>query len=92
MATYESVLHITGRFAVVDGHERPDVVLEYTECFHRVSVSRRYPVTRGPVSYRLRDGTPLRRSSKGYFDTLDGVRRLFTVEAVEAAEKSEADC
>jgi hypothetical protein len=89
MATYESILHVTGRFEVVDAHERPDEVLEYTECLYRVSVTKRYPVTRGPVSYRLRDGTPLRRSSKGYFDTLDGVRRLFTVEAVE---KSDAGC
>jgi hypothetical protein len=89
MATYESVLHVTGRFEVVDAHERPDTVLEYTECLHRVSVSKRYPVLRGEVTYRLQDGTPLRRSSKGYFDTLDGVCRLFTVEAVE---KSDAAC
>ncbi len=83
MATYESVLHVTGRFEVVDAHDRPDVVIEYTECLYRVSVSKRYPVERGATSYRLSDGTPLRRSDKGYFDTLDRVRRLFTVDAVE---------
>lgn len=90
MATYESVLHVTGRFEVVDAHDRSDVVIEYTECLYRVSVSKRYPVERGPTSYQLSDGTPLRRSDKGYFfDTLDGVRRLFMVDAVE---KSKANC
>lgn len=89
MPTYESVLHVTGRFEVVDAHERPDTVLQYTECLYRMSVSKCYPVLRGEVSYRLSDGTPLRHSTKGYFDTLDGLRRLFTVEVVE---KTEAGC
>lgn len=89
MSTYESVLQETGRFEVIDALDRSDTVIEYTECLYRVSVSKCYPALRGDVSYRLGDGTPLRRSSKGYFDTVDGMRRLFMVEVVE---KSDAHC
>lgn len=83
MATYESILQETGRFEVVDARERSGTVLEYTECLYRVSISKRYPVIRGAVSYRLQDGTPLRRSKKGFFDTLDGMHRFFVVQGVE---------
>lgn len=83
MATYESVLQETGRFDVVDAFEQPATVFEYTECLYRVSISKRYAVVRGAVSYRLEDGTPLRRSKKGFFDTLDGVTRFFVVQGVE---------
>lgn len=86
MSTYESVLHETGRFEVVDARDATTTVLEYTECLYRVSVSKRYPVVKGPVSYRLPDGTPLRRSKKGFFDTLDGMQRFFVVQGVEVPQ------
>jgi hypothetical protein len=86
MATYESVLHETGRFEVVDALERPNTVIEYTECLYRVSVSKRYAAVKGPTSYRLLDGTPLRRSKMGFFDTLDGMQRFFVVQGVETPE------
>lgn len=86
MSTYESVLQETGRFDVVDACDQPATVLEYTECLYRVSISKRYPALKGVTSYRLADGTPLRRSKKGYFDTLDGMQRFFVVQGVEAPE------
>jgi hypothetical protein len=86
MSTYESVLQETGRFEVVDARDKPATVVEYTECLYRVSISKRYPVVKGAVSYRLADGTPLRRSKKGYFDTLDGMQRFFVVQGVEVPE------
>ena len=86
MSTYESVLQETGRFDVVDAREKTATVLEYTECLYRVSISKRYPAARGAVSYRLLDGTPLRRSKKGFFDTLDGMQRFFVVQSVETPE------
>lgn len=86
MATYESILQETARFEVVDALERPNTVLEYTECLHRVSVSKRYPTIKGAISYRLLDGTPLRQSKRGFFDTLDGMQRFFVVQGVEMPE------
>lgn len=86
MSTYESVLQETGRFEVVDALDKTATVLEYTECLYRVSVSKRYPAVKGATSYRLSDGTPLRRSKKGYFDTLDGMQRFFVVQGVEVPE------
>ena len=88
MATYESVLQETGRFEVVDARERSHTVIESTECLVRVSVSKRYPTIKGAVSYRLLDGTPLRRSKRGFFDTMDGMKRFFVVNAVETPEES----
>ncbi|UKI09601.1 hypothetical protein [Variovorax paradoxus] len=88
MATYESVLQETGRFDVVDARERSYTVIESTECLHRVSVSKCYPVIKGAVSYRLLDGTPVRRSRRGFFDTMDGMNRFFVVHAVETPEES----
>jgi hypothetical protein len=88
MATYESVLKETGRFEVADALDRPGTVIEYTECLYRVSISKRYPAVTGPISYRLLDGTPLRRSRKGYFDTLDGLQRFFVVQGVEQPQAS----
>lgn len=86
MSTYESVLQETGRFEVVDARERTDTVLEYTECLYRVSISKRYPAIQGVTSYRLLDGTPLRRSKKGFFDTLDGMKRFFFVHGAETPQ------
>ncbi|CAA2101821.1 hypothetical protein [Variovorax paradoxus] len=88
MATYESVLQETGRFDVVDARERAHTVIESTECLYRVSISKRYPPIRGAVSYRLQDGTPVRRSHRGFFDTLDGLKRFFLVHAVESHESA----
>jgi hypothetical protein len=86
MSTYESVLQETGRFEVVDARDKTATVLAYTECLYRVSISKRYPAVRGATSYRLLDGTPLRRSNKGFFDTLDGMKRFFVVQGVETPE------
>jgi hypothetical protein len=86
MATYESVLQETGRFDVVDARERAHTVIESTECLYRISVSRHYSPVRGAVSYRLLDGTPLRRAKQGFFDTLDGARRFFVVHAAQTPE------
>jgi hypothetical protein len=88
MATYESVLRETGRFEVVDARERPHTIVESTECLYRVSISKRYPPVRGAVSYRLLDGTPVRRSRRGFFDTLDGLKRFFLVHAVQTPESA----
>jgi hypothetical protein len=44
------------------------------------------PGLEGPHQLRLLDGTPLRRSKMGFFDTLDGMQRFFVVQGVETPE------
>lgn len=81
MATFELVVEETGRFDVVDAHDVASTVLEFTECFYRVSVTKRYAPIRGATTHRLEDGTPVRHSRNGYFDTLDGLKRFFVIHA-----------